>query len=53
MRRRSPSQAIYRTLLYLYPHEFRARFASDLEADFADLLQALGTIATWLRVVPD
>ena len=53
MHRRSPSQAIYRTLLCMYPHEFRARFASDLEADFADLLQARGTMATWLRVVPD
>jgi putative ABC transport system permease protein len=53
MRRRSPSQAIYRTLLRLYPREFRARFAADLEADFADLLQARGTMATWLRVVPD
>ena len=47
------SLAIYRALLCLYPHEFRARFASDLEADFADLLQARGTMATWLRVVPD
>ena len=53
MPRRSPSQAIYRTLLCLYPHEFRARFASDLEADFADLLRTRGTTATWLRVVSD
>jgi hypothetical protein len=53
MHHRSPSQAIYRTLLRLYPHEFRARFASDLEADCADLLQERGTLATWLRVVPD
>src|SRR6476620_7856071 len=53
MHRRSPSQVIYRTLLCTYPHEFRARFASDLEADFADLLQTRGTMATWLRVVPD
>jgi hypothetical protein len=49
MHRRSSSQAIYRALLCMYPHEFRARFASDLEADFADLLQARGTMATWLR----
>jgi putative ABC transport system permease protein len=49
----SPSQAIYRIVLHVYPHEFRARFASDLEADFAELLQARGTRATWLRVVPD
>jgi putative ABC transport system permease protein len=53
MHRQSPSQAIYRILLRVYPHEFRARFASDLEADFADLLHARGTKATWLRVVPD
>jgi predicted permease len=53
MHRRSPSQAIYRTLLCLYPHEFRARFASDLEADFAELLQARGTTATWMRVALD
>ena len=51
--RQSPSQAIYHILLRVYPHEFRARFASDLEADFADLLHARGTKATWLRVVPD
>ncbi len=53
MHRRSPSQAIYRILLRVYPHEFRACFASDLEADFAGLLHARGTKATWLRVVPD
>ena len=53
MHRQSPSQAIYRFLLRVYPHEFRARFASDLETDFADLLRARGTKATWLRVGPD
>jgi predicted permease len=53
MHRRFPSQVIYRVLLCMYPHEFRARFAADLEADFADLLQARGTMATWLRVLPD
>jgi predicted permease len=53
MHRRSPSQGIYRALLWMYPHEFRARFASDLEADFANLLQARGTTATWMRVVLD
>jgi putative ABC transport system permease protein len=37
----------------MYPHAFRARFASDVEADLADLLQARGTMTTWLRVVPD
>ena len=42
-----------RFLLGLYPRRFRDRFATDLEADFADLLRARGTIATWLRVVPD
>jgi putative ABC transport system permease protein len=49
----SPSLAIYRILLCLYPREFQVRFASDLEADFADLLRARGTLATWLRIVPD
>jgi hypothetical protein len=53
MHRRSPSHAIYRTLLCMYPHEFRARFASDLEADFADLLQARGTMASWMLVLLD
>ena len=53
MHRRFFSQVIYGTLLRMYPHEFRARFASDLEADFADLLQARGTMATWLRILPD
>ena len=53
MYRISPSLAIYRILLCMYPHEFRTRFASDLEADFADLLLPRGTMATWLRVVPD
>jgi putative ABC transport system permease protein len=53
MPRRSPSRAIYRALLRLYPREFRARFTSDLEADFAELLQALGTTATWRRVTLD
>ena len=53
MARRSTSQAIYRALLRIYPREFRARFASDLQADFADLLQAHGTMAAWLRVVAD
>ena len=47
------SHAAYRFLLGLYPREFRARFASDLEADFADLLRTRGALATWRRVVPD
>ena len=53
MHRWAVSRAIYRGLLCLYPHEFRARFGSDLQADFADLLHARGTMGTWLRVVPD
>src|SRR5688500_18660499 len=53
MHRRHPSQAIYRALLCIDPHEVRVHFASDLETDFAELLQARGTMATWLRVVPD
>jgi len=47
------SQTAYRVLLCLYPREFRARFASDLEADFGELLRTRGALATWRRVVPD
>jgi putative ABC transport system permease protein len=47
------SIAIYRVLLCLYPRGFRVRFASDLETDFNELLQARGARATWLRVIPD
>jgi putative ABC transport system permease protein len=47
------SHGAYRFLLGLYPREFRARFASDLEADFAELLRTRGALATWRRVVPD
>ena len=54
MGRRFPwSHAAYRVLLGLYPREFRARFASDLEADFGELLRTRGALATWRRVVPD
>ena len=47
------SRAAYRVLLALYPRAFRARFASDLEADFGELLRTRGALATWRRVVPD
>jgi putative ABC transport system permease protein len=47
------SHTAYRFLLRLYPREFRARFASDLEADFGELLRTRGAFATWRRVVPD
>jgi putative ABC transport system permease protein len=47
------SREIYRLLLRLYPREFRDRFASDLEADFDDLLHARGAMATWRRMAPD
>ena len=47
------SHTAYRFLLGLYPREFRARFASDLEADFRDLLRTRGALATWRRVVAD
>jgi predicted permease len=54
MRRRFRwSRAAYRFLLGLYPRGFRDRFATDLEADFADLLRTRGAVATWRRVVPD
>jgi predicted permease len=47
------SHTAYHFLLGLYPREFRARFASDLEADFGELLRTRGALATWRRVVPD
>jgi len=47
------SRAAYRALLRLYPRSFRARFAADLEADFAKLLLTRGMVETWRRVVPD
>jgi len=47
------SHTAYRFLLRLYPREFRDRFASDLEADFGELLRTRGALATWRRVVPD
>jgi len=47
------SQTAYRFLLGLYPREFGARFGSDLEADFGELLRTYGVFATWRRVVPD
>jgi putative ABC transport system permease protein len=43
----------YRQLLRAYPEEFRARFAADLEADFAAMLAARGAPATWGRVAMD
>ncbi|HET6896763.1 MAG TPA: ADOP family duplicated permease, partial [Vicinamibacteria bacterium] len=47
------SHAAYQVLLHVYPREFRARFGSDLEADFGELLRTRGSLATWRRVVPD
>ena len=47
------SHAAYHFLLGLYPRTFRDRFASDLEADFGELLRTHGALATWRRVVPD
>jgi putative ABC transport system permease protein len=52
-RRSRWSLAVYRALLRLYPRQFRARFAADLEADLAKLLLTRGMVETWRRVVPD
>jgi putative ABC transport system permease protein len=47
------SQALYRCLLRAYPREFRCHFRADLEADFAEMLSALGRRAAWSRVCRD
>jgi predicted permease len=47
MARRALATRLLRVLLRLYPREFRDRFASDLEADFDDILAARG----WRGVV--
>jgi predicted permease len=47
------SRVAYRLLLRLYPEEFRARFAADLEADFAAMLARGNTAATWWHVALD
>jgi putative ABC transport system permease protein len=40
-------------LLRAYPREFRARFSSDLEADFATLLARRGRVRAWRLAISD
>jgi hypothetical protein len=47
------SRAVYRVLLRSYPAAFRARFARDLEIDFAEMLAARGALRSWARQLPD
>lgn len=47
------SRLAYRLLLRTYPREFRERFAADLQADFARLLERDGTLAAWRRLFVD
>jgi putative ABC transport system permease protein len=47
------SRRMYRALLRVYPSRFRARFASDLDADFADMLATRGRRAAWSGVLLD
>jgi putative ABC transport system permease protein len=47
------SRAAYRCLLRAYPREFRERFADDLQADFAEMIEARGRAHAWRRVIDD
>jgi hypothetical protein len=40
---------LYRTLVRLYPREFRRDYGEDLEQHFADLVTDRGTRAAWAR----
>ena len=44
---------LLRALLRLYPRGFRDRFASDLEADFDEILAARGWRAVWRYALAD
>lgn len=44
---------IYRSLLWLYPKEFRREYGDDLVQNFADLLAFNGARATWARTSVD
>jgi hypothetical protein len=47
------SRRSYRALQFLYPREFRARFADDLERDFLQLLRTRGAIRAWSHTLAD
>ena len=58
--RRSIADRVYRTLLYLYPSEFRQRFGPDMVDFFRDRRRAahaesgtLGAARVWPRAIAD
>lgn len=44
---------VYRSLVRLYPSEFRRRYADDLVQHFADLVDERGTGTAWARTTID
>ncbi len=49
----SPSHPVYRSLVRLYPREFRAHYGSDLVQIHADVVKDQGARAAWTRAVVD
>jgi len=49
----STHDRIYRSLLWLYPREFRREYGDDLVQNFADLLALNGVRAAWSRTSID
>jgi len=47
------AQSFYRSLLHLYPRDFRTEYGDDLVQTFADLITDRGTRATWTRTTTD
>jgi putative ABC transport system permease protein len=53
LRRYRVSRMLYRLLLRAYPREFRHRFAGDLLADFAEMIDTRGRAHAWRRAASD
>jgi len=56
--RRLPGESLYRTLLLLYPQEFRARYGEDMAEFYRDRVRlragSRSAVARlWLRLIPD
>src|SRR5262249_48869663 len=47
------SLLIFRTVLRVYPREFRERFSADLESDFLQLAAVRGLRAAWSKPFSD
>lgn len=47
------SRRLFRSLLWIYPREFRTRFGADLDSDFAQLLTSRGRRAAWKYALAD